>query len=1359
MQIKNKEAGNGRESATPGIGMRRKGGLRRRLLLWFLLISLVPLTIVSFIGYYSAKDSLREAAYPSLSANAEAKAAFIENWFKYRFIDLESQATNTMNARFLGELHEAQRVSGQSPEKFVRSKTWQAIVEKRARDLQTFRKLYGYYDVFLIDAEGNILFTLTREDDLGTNLFNGPLANTSFSAAVRKTLGTGQEVFSDLERYPPSNNAIAGFFTDIIRNKENKNIGVFAFQVTPEQIEYAIQKSNAEHSGTLTYVVGFSENHDGITLRSKVAGGGQYEDILDLSKIWYAREGGTEDYLDRHVNTRQTRLWMAEHGQDGANIGEHEETGFVYKDPGGLPVLGIHQTVTIGDIEWGVISEIPTYMAFAPARRLLQLVLGLILLTTVLVVVIVRSTTRRIVQPILRLSEAAALVAGGDLGGEIAIESSDEIGDLGSSFNSMLHSLREHKKSEHQKEWFQSGQVELSAVMSGNQDLAEHSRKIITFLATYLGAEVGAIYTADDDKALTLQGSYAYPRGKQPLGEIQYGTGLVGQAALGRERILLTEVPEDYLPVRSALGEAAPHAIVLKPFMREDHVMGVIELATLGTFSEKALKFLDLVSEHIAISMQTFLDHIKVQELLEHSQAQTEELQAQQEELRVTNEELMEQKKKLVKRNREAKRASHALEKKSADLELTTKYKTEFLANMSHELRTPLNSMLILSKLLLQNKEGNLNEKQREFSETIHRAGLDLLELINEVLDLSKIEAGKMDVHVEKMDLKSLSAYVSKNFRHVAEDKGLTLTVELEEGLPALDTDRQRLEQILKNLLSNALKFTSRGGVTVSIGRPGREADLYGKRLERERAVAITVADTGPGIAPEKQKLIFAAFQQEDGTTSRKYGGTGLGLTISRELASLLQGRIHLESVSGKGSAFTLIVPEDPGPELSHGQRGHARGDAGEAEKTSSKSREESSSSGAAEEPVWSLSDIIDDRRNISGDDKSVLIIEDDPRFTKILIELAREKGFKGIVAGEGKTGLHLAEYYRPSAIILDIGLPDIEGREVLKKLKGNPRTLHIPVHVISAMDISGDVLEKGAAWFISKPASLEELDMVFNKIKTRVGEAAVKRVLVLEGDGAERKKIAGLIGHDTVLTSATGTCGEAYKMLSEFTFDCIILGLNLPDNSSVEFLRKLNDDKAIIKPPVIIYTDRDLSSEEEDEFRKYTERIIIKSERSLERLLDETTLFLHLVDSEMPADEEPAPLITQSNEDIFPEKKVLIVDDDMRNIFALSSVLESKGMEVLTGKNGREALDCLNNNGAVDLVLMDIMMPEMDGYEAMREIRKIKKLQSLPLIALTAKAMKGDRDKCIEAGANDYIAKPVDTDRLFSIMRVWLSQ
>ncbi len=1345
MAEKNKKSDKCGKVTAPRSNIRHRVKLRQRLLVWFLLVSLTPLIIVSAINYYSARHRLRDAAFASLSANARTKAAFIDNWFKYRFSDLQSQAANTANAQFLSELKRAFLLSNKSPDEFVKSRKWKSIADKRGGDLRTFWKLYKYYDIFLIDTEGNILFSLAREDDLGTNLFTGPLAETRFAATVRETLTTGQSAFSDLEHYSPSNDTVAGFFTAAIKNKSGENIGLFAFQIAPAQIEYVIQEMPSANSGTLTYVVGLSPDHDGVTLRSRVEKFG-------------AQASMTADYLNRHVNTRQTRLWLSEHDSEGANIREHEETGFVYNDLNAVPVLGIHQTVTIGDIQWGIISEIPASMAFAPARQLFNLVLGLVLLTAVLVGILASITTRHIVHPILALSRAAALVAGGDLSGSIKVESADEIGELGSSFNVMLEALKNNEKSDLLKEWSQQGRVELSAIMSGNEDLLEHSGKIITFLAAYLGAEIGAIYITDKNNNLTLTGSYAYPGKGQPQREFEAGAGLVGQAAADKKRILLTRVPEDYVRIGSALGETAPRCIVVTPFMRENRVMGVIELGTLGSFSAQALEFLDLVSEHIAISMQTFLDHIKVQELLEQSQAQTEELQAQQEELRVTNEELTEQKKELLERNAEVERSSRALEKKSADLELTSKYKSEFLANMSHELRTPLNSMLILSKLLFQNKEGNLSEKQREFSETIYQAGVDLLELINEVLDLSKIEAGKMEIHIDKIDLKGLAAYVSKNFRHVAEDKGLRLTVKLDDKLPALYSDRHRIEQILKNLLSNAFKFTTRGGVSVNIGHARAEGGMPISTREVTKNIAITVTDTGPGIPQEKQDLIFEAFQQEDGTTSRKYGGTGLGLTISRELAALLRGEIHLKSRDGKGCAFTLIVPVEPGGASCDKEHVRAAVVGEEEQNQGPQSSEKQYPKNISVAPVSSIADIIDDRRDISEGDRSVLIIEDDPHFTKILIELAREKGFKGIVTGEGKTGLYLADYYRPSAIILDIGLPDIDGREVMSKLRENPRTRNIPVHIITAMDHPEDIIECKTVGVLTKPASLAELDRAFSKMKNNLDSTGVKRLLVIAADKAERDKILELMRNRDVHTSAAGSFTEADKVLRENTFECLILDTKMPNKKAVDFLRNLHRDKTQLKPPVIIYTDKDLSAHDEDELRKHSERIIIKSERSPERLIDETTLFLHLVDTEQRSSGDTSPLMADSYEELFMGKKVLLVDDDMRNIFALSSALEARGIEVFTGKNGSEGLECLKKED-IDLVLMDIMMPVMDGYEAMREIRKIKGLQSLPLIALTAKAMKGDRDKCLEAGANDYISKPVDTDRLFSIMRVWLYQ
>ena len=941
--------------------------------------------------------------------------------------------------------------------------------------------------------------------------------------------------------------------------------------------------------------------------------------------------------------------------------------------------------------------------------------------------------------------------------------------------------------------WLKTGQAELSNAMRGEQDLPSLATHVITYLANYVNAQLGAIYLADKGKALHLVGSYAYATRKGNWNTFALGEGLVGQAALEKRSILFSRVPDDYLVVVSALGEAAPRQIIIVPFLYEGELKGVIELGRVDDFTETQRHFIEQVAENVAIAFHSAQARDTMQELLEETQRQAEVLEVQQEELRQSNEELEEQtqalktseqqlqvqqeelrqsneslerqtqilerqKEELAQKNHDLQHAQHLVEEKAKDLELTSKYKSEFLANMSHELRTPLNSLLILSKLLSDNKEGNLTEKQIEYVRTIHASGSDLLELINEVLDLSKIEAGKMGLNLEDMSLHSLSSYIEQRFTHMAEEKGLYLNVIQDDDLPAaITTDRQRVEQILKNLLSNALKFTSNGGVTVTLTRPSAGVEFSRYELCPGSILAINVSDTGIGIPEEKQRLIFEAFQQADGTTSRKFGGTGLGLSITRELAKLLGGEIHLRSKEGEGSTFTLYLPE----QVSTSEVEMIRE---KFEKQHVEPLEESKNRGHAFSDLSSSGDggvesIRDDRHDSKGStDKFLVIIEDDPKFAKILFELAREKGFKGLIAGDGAAGLQLAYQYTPHAIILDIGLPGLDGWSVMEKLKQNPETRHIPVHFISAydQDLALDALKMGAIGYLTKPVIPEDLQTAFEAIEGAISRH-LKKLLVVEDDEATRMSICELLNNDDIDMTTVPSGEEALTLLRMSMFDCMVVDLGLGDLSGFELLEKIEHDETIAPLPIIVYTGKDLTKEEEAQLQNHAESVIIKGARSPERLLDEVTLFLHQVTAELPEEQQKKLRMLHDKDHMLNEKFILMVDDDMRNLFALSSLLEEKGLTVEMADNAKDAITKLEGADKIDLVLMDIMMPEMDGHEAIARIRKNPRFSHLPIIALTAKAMKGDRQKCIESGANDYLSKPIDIDKLLSLLRVWL--
>ena len=1008
--------------------------------------------------------------------------------------------------------------------------------------------------------------------------------------------------------------------------------------------------------------------------------------------------------------------------------------------------------------------------------------------------------------------EFAEKIAVGEFPAPLPVDSNDEVGDLSASLNQMLSSfleivqqtkaiaegnynaeitprsdkdelvvafsdmtrnLRESTAQNQRENWLRTSQAELNERLRGEQELTALAQEIISYIASRLNAQVGAIYLGYGNQEFRLLSSYAYTKRKNLSNEFKLGEGIVGQAAFEKKTILITNIPSDYIAITSGLGEAVPRNLIVVPLVYRDVVEGVIEIASFQEITDTHIDFLNQVAEGIAIAFNSTRSRTKIQQLLEESQVQSEELQAQQEELRQTNEELHEKAKLLLtqnqeveEKNREIENAQAALESKAEQLALTSKYKSEFLANMSHELRTPLNSLLILSKLLSENKEANLTSKQVEYARTIYTAGTDLLNLINEILDLAKIESGTMTVEIGEVVLTTLRDDIERNFQHVAQSKGVGFTVELDTNLPrAINIDEKRLQQVLRNLLSNAFKFTAQGQVSLRIDSVTQGWSPDQEVLNRAGgAIAFSVSDTGIGIPADKQKLIFEAFQQADGTTSRHYGGTGLGLSISREIAHLLNGEIRLTSTPGKGSTFTLYLPQtSQGDKETSGQGDKERrrqGDKGT--RGNSIHTPPIPPSPPRLQPLTASSpSFSDDRGTIEPGDRTLLIVEDDVNFARILLDTGREQGFKGIVALQGDTGLALAQQFLPTAIMLDIGLPEMDGWTVLDRLKHDPQTRHIPVHIVSGLEERQRSLQLGAIAYLQKPVGQEALIASLTNIQNFV-ERPLKRLLVVEDNEHQRQSIVELIGDGDVRTTAVGTGTEALAALKASAFDCVVLDLGLPDMSGFELIKQIEQQVGLSNGgrtslPIIIYTGKKLTEQEETELRRVTEAIIVKDVKSPERLLDETALFLHRVQSNLPEAKQQILAQLRQQEPVLAGKKILIVDDDVRNIFALTSILEEHQMEVVFAENGRKGIDLLQNTPDVDAVLMDIMMPEMDGYETMRAIRAQTKFRSLPILALTAKAMKGDREKCLEAGASDYIAKPVDTEQLLSLLRVWL--
>jgi HAMP domain-containing protein/CheY-like chemotaxis protein/signal transduction histidine kinase len=991
------------------------------------------------------------------------------------------------------------------------------------------------------------------------------------------------------------------------------------------------------------------------------------------------------------------------------------------------------------------------------------------------------------------IAEVATAVTKGDLTRSIAVEARGEVAALKDNINEMIRNLRETTLKNTEQDWLKTNIARFTSLLQGQRDILTVSNLILSEVAPLVRAQVGVFYLnelEEGEQVLKLLGSYAYNKRKHLSDKFKLREGLVGQCALEKQRILVTDVPEDYVKISSGIGEATPLNIVALPILFEGEVRAVIELASFHAFSDTHIAFLDQLTENIGIVLNTIEANMRTENLLKQSQSLATELQLQQqeltetnrrleqqaktlqasedlltqqqEELQQTNEELEEKARLLAaqnaeveRKNREIEQARLSLEEKAEQLALTSKYKSEFLANMSHELRTPLNSLLILSKLLSDNMEGNLSDKQVEFASTIHASGSDLLELINDILDLSKIESGTITLDVGEVLFKDLRDAIERNFDQVAESKKLDFRVDFSEDLPAsIKTDSKRLQQVLKNLLSNAFKFTESGGVTLSVA-PATEGWNREKVSLNEAPVvlAFSVTDSGIGIPLDKQRIIFEAFQQADGSTSRKYGGTGLGLPISREIATLLGGEIKVTSDAGEGSTFTLYLPMNYAPALvqqktrpaQHRTNGHTH--------TPTETID-----AVAESNILLESVVADDRGNIQEGDRTLLIVEDDLYFARLLLDEARENGFKGLVAVNGAAAIALARRFRPDAVTLDIVLPDMDGWTVLDRLKHDPKTRHIPVNVISADTQMQRGYRLGAIGYLEKPVTKEAINEAMNAIK-RFIERPAKNLLIVEDDEVQRQSIIELIGNGDVESTAVASGAEAIELLQERHFDCMVIDLGLPDMTGYELIKRIQEDLGLTHLPIVVYTGKDLSSKEELELRKMTEAVIVKEAKSPDRLLDETALFLHRVEKNLPESKRKMLEQAHNRDPILSGRKILVVDDDVRNIFALTSILEGQQMHVLYAENGLDAIAKLQDSPGVEVVLMDVMMPEIDGYETTRRIRAMDEFRNLPIIALTAKAMKGDREKCIESGASDYIAKPVDTEQLMSLLRVWLYQ
>lgn len=951
----------------------------------------------------------------------------------------------------------------------------------------------------------------------------------------------------------------------------------------------------------------------------------------------------------------------------------------------------------------------------------------------------------------------ATQVAKGNYSIRVDSTESDALGEISESLNNMAISLRNSFNTLSDKEWLQAGVAELNKVMIGEKTLEQLTKDIIEYLSVYTNSNAGVMHLIEGDNLYAVAGYSYIPNNDKKI--VKLGEGLTGQAALSEEILELKDIATDDIKISYALGELKPGHVIAVPLI-DEKANGVVELATIKEYTPRDIEFLTAVSNNIGIALKAALNRKRLQELLEETQSQSEELQMQhtelesmnaeletqteklqasEEELRVQQEELQQTNEELAERSVLLEEKNMEIQKKSEDLELTTRYKSEFLANMSHELRTPLNSILLLSRLLSENNDSNMNDEQIEFAKVIQSSGNGLLGLIDEILDLSKIEAGKMDLDLMDITIYEVTGGLNDLFSTVAKEKGIEFKIISNAAPLVIKTDKMRLEQILKNLISNAIKFTSQGEVTLEIKKNPKNSKL----------VSFIVRDTGIGIPREKQHLVFEAFQQADGSTKRKYGGTGLGLSISRELAKLLRGEITLESTVNEGSEFTLSIPISGSSVGQLIERHHSYSPAENSTEVESVSLIKDKKYLSSHIPE----DIPDDRDNIQKDDRVILIVEDDVNFAKSLLEFAHQRNYKGIVTVRGDYALNLAIIYKPVGVLLDIQLPIKSGWEVMEELKNNTQTKHIPVHIMSSHKLKQESLLKGAVNFLDKPIAFEQMPEIFKRIEHIINRES-KKVLIIEDNSKHAKALAYFLETYNINSEIKSEVSEGLEVLKKSDVDCVILDMGVPDKHAYEILENVRKNPELENLPVIVFTGKSLSMKEELKIKKYADSIVVKTAHSYQRMLDEVSLFMHLMEENKS---KSIPKKRNLLNNILSDKTVLVVDDDVRNIYSLTKALEALKMNIMTAIDGQEALAALEQHPEIDVVLLDMMMPNMDGYETASLIRKNSKFKNLPVIAVTAKAMIGDREKCINAGASDYITKPVDVDQLLSLLRVWL--
>ena len=1382
-------------------------GLAVTLFVWFMVLSLGPITVIGVNEYREGKNTIIESRYEQLSTINLLLSQQINDYFDSVVTNLFIKAG--VAQEFLSHLIQSHKALKKTPEEFTSSFSYNLVLDQYASEFVDFLRYYDYSDLVLADAEGNILYTVNGYNDLGKNLFKGALATTAFAKAARRSLKEVIPTYADVGSYPPIGDQQVSFFILPLVDERENTTGFLAVQILAYNVQSIFESDQQLGNGLKSYLVG----DDGFIRYGSDLGANQSM-VLKADNVlfeeWAAHLDSAGEYHEAHDDHDHDHEEDSSELNSDAELGELfgedlelEEEGAVnsasienrlhiksYISVHGEPVLGTYHSISVAGTSMALVSEVSQSDAFASVIQFRNRLVYITAITAIIVLLIALVITRRLVRPIRTITAWVNRVASGDYVQGAVLSGHNEISELSRSFSEMTEKLRNVINDNDRKSWQQEGQAGLNNCMRGEQELSEVCKNILSYLARYLDMQTGAMYVIDDEKKLQLMASYAWSKRKQSSNSFEIGEGIVGQAALERQVIELTSVPEDYMNIESGLGRTSPKTIITVPLIYEEEIKGVVEFALLRDLTEDQRDFLEDSLENVAIGINSAQYRTRVNQLLDKTTRQSEALKEQQEELRSVNDELesrarileesqeelkaqsdemqksnaeleekteqlQQQKTEIERKNLDIEMSSKTLEEKAKELEQASKYKSEFLANMSHELRTPLNSLLLLAQMLADNDEGNLNEDQIESAQVIYSGGKELLDLINDILDLSKVEAGKMSINLEDVDIEDLCSSSKTLFKPLADSRNLDFGVSVEPGTTrVILSDSQRLMQILKNFLSNAFKFTEKGGVYINISNSIRST-AHGD----ETYLAFAVRDTGIGIPNEKQGAIFEAFQQADGSTSRKYGGTGLGLAISRELASMLGGYIGLESTEGEGTTFTVYLPDNAVCSLS-GERvladtfstdvSQGVNDSSAPPKTENKKPDKKKPDSKQEAVPKSKKP--NKPAGASGK-KAILIIEDDPHFSGIVKQLSGSHGYECLTAERGKEGLEIAKAEQPLAIILDLGLPDMDGEEVLKLLKEHESTREIPVHIVSGRD-PDDYNNSAAVGYLVKPVTVNDLENVFSTLEDVLSED-LQHALLLDSDEKSRSHLAKLLKGKGMNVGEVTSAAEAEQALIDSHWQCLVMDSELPDSSGLEFLKKLQEKMGDEMPSIVIHTDKKLSDQDHKELQKYTGALVMKGDYASERVMDEVSLFIHSIEQAVPEEQKPQ-ATTVSNKSLDGHK-ILLVDDDLRNTFALSKGLQALGLGVVIADNGQNALDKLDEEEGIELVLMDIMMPVMDGYEAMTQMRTIESLKEMPVIALTAKAMSDDKAKCIEAGANDYMTKPVDMDKLVEMIKVWL--